>query len=919
MAISSPPMNASAPDGSSFAHDLFISYSRKDLPFAQLLERALGNYSPPKGLGVPRRRLRVFRDQSDLTGVEYHQSIARALRDSRKLVLLCSPHSRASSFVNDEIRQFTATRGAENVIPLLIDGLPNNEASPEQQALQAFPDALCAAMQMPLAGDYRNFDVRRDKLNKGSFHGCWYTLLANLLELSRSEIEQRDQKRAAQQRAITIGIVGGVIVLLTIAFVVTLFAQREAVRQRDQAEHRRIVALTKLVASHATEQAGPGMQKWGKLLARQAYLFNERANGEALAQVDAALRANVNTPSTTTVEMRADQVLHVTAVNRQGTLLASGTDDVIQLWSLMQADAAPRALKGHTINVLALAFSPDGNTLASGGLDETVRLWSLSQSEVTSRTLRGHLSSVGALAFSPDGKLLASGGGNVVFVWNLADLEAEPRILRAANGGIASLAFSSDGTMLAAGTSADSVLLWERSTWADVAPRMLVAPESGITSLAFTRDGNELAAANGRTVAIWDLTGKTTQPRTISHTERVSSVAFSPDGKTLAIGTVIPDVQLRQLANLDAPPVVLVRAATTDSLAFSDDGSRLVAVGERAAIEESGERRASLQTWRPTGLLADDMCKEVGWNLPARAWELLVGADVPYERTCSRHAVHPDYYMMVEQVARDGDIDRASALYRRADELDHPGAKLPDRRAELNRWAADGFVGRGTAMVANGDVESGVALLRTALTLDPSRKLDPDAVARKAGAEHFLREGERRALDGDFEAALPLYTKAKELDATLDFDPRQRAAQYAAEGLIRRGILLSYRGEIEQALAALKRAQELNPQRQLTSEQWNQLCWNGSVWNRAAEVMFACERAVEMDEGSGDFGSIDSRGLARALTGNLEGALADFREVVDVAAFADDLLAQRKSWIARLEQGENPVTPEVLTELRRQL
>jgi len=222
-------------------------------------------------------------------------------------------------------------------------------------------------------------------------------------------------------------------------------------------------------------------------------------------------------------------------------------------------------------------------------------------------------------------------------------------------------------------------------------------------------------------------------------------------------------------------------------------------------------------------------------------------------------------------------------------------------------------------MVANGDVESGVALLRTALTLDPSRKLDPDAVARKAGAEHFLREGERRALDGDFEAALPLYTKAKELDATLDFDPRQRAAQYAAEGLIRRGILLSYRGEIEQALAALKRAQELNPQRQLTSEQWNQLCWNGSVWNRAAEVMFACERAVEMDEGSGDFGSIDSRGLARALTGNLEGALADFREVVDVAAFADDLLAQRKSWIARLEQGENPVTPEVLTELRRQL
>lgn len=103
-------MNATAPNGSPFAHDLFINYSRKDLQFAQLLERVLSNYAPPKGLGVPPRRLRVFRDQSDLTGVEYHQSIARHLRDSRKLVLLCSPHSRASTFVNDKISHFATAR-----------------------------------------------------------------------------------------------------------------------------------------------------------------------------------------------------------------------------------------------------------------------------------------------------------------------------------------------------------------------------------------------------------------------------------------------------------------------------------------------------------------------------------------------------------------------------------------------------------------------------------------------------------------------------------------------------------------------------------------------------------------------------------------------------------------------------------------
>jgi hypothetical protein len=50
-------MNSSAPDKSPFGHDQLISYSRKDLQFAQLLERALANYSPPKGLGVRAHRL----------------------------------------------------------------------------------------------------------------------------------------------------------------------------------------------------------------------------------------------------------------------------------------------------------------------------------------------------------------------------------------------------------------------------------------------------------------------------------------------------------------------------------------------------------------------------------------------------------------------------------------------------------------------------------------------------------------------------------------------------------------------------------------------------------------------------------------------------------------------------------------------
>jgi len=80
-----------------------------------------------------------------------------------------------------------------------------------------------------------------------------------------------------------------------------------------------------------------------------------------------------------------------------------------------------------------------------------------------------------------------------------------------------------------------------------------------------------------------------------------------------------------------------------------------------------------------------------------------------------------------------------------------------------------------------------------------------------------------------------------------------------------------------------------------------------------------------MTKGVDRWGSVDSRGLARALVGNLQGALADFRDFLDLSRFAvgididDIIIAQRKSWIVQLERGENPVTAEVLAELQSQL
>lgn len=109
-------------------HDAFISYSRNDAPYAATLERALKRYSPPKDLPAPHRRLNIFRGTEDFTGTEYFTSVERHLHGSRKLIVICSPNARRSDFVNDEIRRFAHSHAAADIIPILVAGIPNNEA-----------------------------------------------------------------------------------------------------------------------------------------------------------------------------------------------------------------------------------------------------------------------------------------------------------------------------------------------------------------------------------------------------------------------------------------------------------------------------------------------------------------------------------------------------------------------------------------------------------------------------------------------------------------------------------------------------------------------------------------------------------------------------------------------------------------------
>jgi len=114
---------------------------------------------------------------------------------------------------------------------------------------------------------------------------------------------------------------------------------------------------------------------------------------------------------------------------------------------------------------------------------------------------------------------------------------------------------------------------------------------------------------------------------------------------------------------------------------------------------------------------------------------------------------------------------------------------------------------------------------------------------------------------------------------------------------------------IDEAIAAYRKQIEISPDNKYYL---NNLCRSGSLHGKAAEVMDACEKVVKLEPETMFYR--ESRGLARALTGDIQGAIEDFQFFVERTK-NNRLKQKRQDWIDALRRGENPFTPEELERL----
>jgi WD40 repeat protein len=319
---------------------------------------------------------------------------------------------------------------------------------------------------------------------------------------------------------------------------------------------------------------------------------------------------------------------HRVAFSADGARVLSGvTSGFVKAWELRYPKEAV-LLENETIKrSRSMAFSPDGERVAVGL--ETGEAWIYDVHDARAPLIklpgRAGPGYVSRLEFSPDGTQLAltAIGTRDAWLWDLRSFTAVPLSVSSTVGLPGPIAFSRDGSKLAM-VHDPEVRVWDLRKPGSP-PLLLIQPSQprNTGSLALSPDGT-LLAVGGTDVRVWNLKNLSAAPLLFKGFPSFGfySLEFSPDGSSLVGGNMRGATLLWELNNPNTPPTSFPFSGS--SVAFSPDGHQL-AIG-------STDRSVRVL---PLGhSAADYLCERVWRNLSMKEWRLYVGEGIPYERTC---------------------------------------------------------------------------------------------------------------------------------------------------------------------------------------------------------------------------------------------------------------------------------------------
>ncbi|HEY9110654.1 MAG TPA: toll/interleukin-1 receptor domain-containing protein [Rhodanobacteraceae bacterium] len=228
---------------SRFSYRAFISYSHRDKAWADWLHKALETYRVPSRLvgtktangEIPRRLNPIFRDREELaSATDLGHEVNEALAQSENLIVLCSPASAASRWVNEEVLAYKRMARAGRIFCLIVDGEPNATDMPGREAEECFCPALRFKLDAngqptiertePIAADVRPGQDGR--------HGAKLKLIAGMLDVGFDALVHREAQRR-RHRLLTITAASLLGMAVAAGLAITAYIARNEARERQ--------------------------------------------------------------------------------------------------------------------------------------------------------------------------------------------------------------------------------------------------------------------------------------------------------------------------------------------------------------------------------------------------------------------------------------------------------------------------------------------------------------------------------------------------------------------------------------------------------------------------------------------------------------------------------------------------------------
>ena len=264
------------------------------------------------------------------------------------------------------------------------------------------------------------------------------------------------------------------------------------------------------------------------------------------------------------------------------TATGKGSNYLYNIWG----EEGSVRIRNHIGEIRGLAFSPDGKTFAClcKGESDAVHLWETATGKYIQRLFLtgGEENSIESITYSPDGRTLAIGlGAGEICLLDTKTEALSQYFDMQHRWGVLSLAFNPEGALLASCGEDSTVRLWDVKTRKLL--RTFIGHKSGISngvfSVAFSPDGKTVASSSKESVRLWNTQGEKQLRSVITHTAILGAV-FSPDGKTLASGNEDNTVRLWDARSGKLLTTLIGHKGEVSHVAFSPDGKTLASMGD---------------------------------------------------------------------------------------------------------------------------------------------------------------------------------------------------------------------------------------------------------------------------------------------------------------------------------------------------